>query len=100
MRGYPKHCNTKKDVLIALEVDPVRAKAFLQDATNHRDGWHVVGNIDTETDGIIDDTHRVVDQSDDESSADWYQEEYGPLPGNLLDRIGITVSEAEEYITE
>lgn len=98
MRGYPKRINTKKDLLIALELDPARAKRFIEDAIYHRDGWHVTISLDSEAEGIVDDRHRVVDLSDEDSESDWYQEEYGPVPGNLLDRLGVTVSEAETYI--
>jgi len=98
MKGYPKHINTKKDVLEALEIDAERTRAYLQAAIDGREGWHVTAHLDSEAEGVTDDTHRVVDKSDEESTADWYQEEWGPLPGNFLDRIGMTVAEAEELI--
>jgi len=99
MKGYPKHYNTREDVMVALEIDPVRAKAFLQDGIDHRDGWYITGPLASEAEGLEDDTHRVIDQSDIESPADWYQQEYGPLPGNILDRLGISVEEAEELLS-
>jgi hypothetical protein len=98
MRGYPKHCNTKEDILIALDIDPQRAKAFLKDAIDHRKGWYVTGPLESEAEGFTDETHRVIDQSDEESPADWYQEEYGPIPGNLVDRLGLSIQEAETLI--
>jgi len=98
MKGYPRHFNTKKDVEMALELQPDRTKRWLQQALDGREGWHVTGHLDTEADGVTDDTHRVVDQGDEETGPQWYQQEWGPLPGNALDRLGISVSEAEELI--
>lgn len=100
MKGYPKHINTKEDVLNVKEIEPARTKIFLQSAIDGREGWYVTAHLSSEEDGLIDDTHRVVDKSDEEGAADWYQEEWGPLPGNLLDRIGLSVAEAEEIIME
>lgn len=98
MKGYPKHINTKEDIYNAMEIDAQRTKLLLRTAIDSREGWHVTAHLDSEAEGVTDDTHRVVDKSDEESTADWYQEEWGPLPGNLLDRIGMTVAEAEELI--
>lgn len=98
MKGYPKHINTKKDVLNAKEIDPQRTDAFLRAAIDGRDGWHVTGPLSVEADGVTDDTHRVVDHGDPDRGEDWYQEEWGPLPGNILDRLSLTVSEAETII--
>lgn len=100
MKGYPKHFNTRKDFLIALEIDPPRARAFLQDAVQYRDGWSMSAHLASEEDGITDDTHRVVDLGGDGESADWYQEVYGPLPGNVLDRLGISAIEATELLKD
>ena len=100
MKGYPKHINTKEDVLNAKEIDANRTRAFLQAAIDGRKGWFVVGPLTAEADGITDDTHRVVDHGDPERGEDWYQEQWGPLPGNQLDRLGISVEEAEKIITK
>lgn len=98
MKGYPKHINTKQDVYTALEIEPGRTKALLQSAIDGREGWYVTASLESESDGTTDSTHRVVDKSDNENTAEWYQEEWGPLPGNLLDRVGMSVSEAESII--
>ena len=100
MKGYPKHFNTKEDVMNAKEIDPQRTNALLRAAIDGREGWYVTGPLAAETDGITDDTHRVVDHGDKERGEDWYQEQWGPLPGNQLDRLGISVEEAEKIITE
>lgn len=98
MRGYPKHVNTRQDVENAMQIDPLRTREYLQRAIDNREGWVVTGKIEAEADGVVDDTHRVIDQGDEERGPDWYQQEWRPLPGNLLDRLGITVAEAEAII--
>lgn len=98
MKGYPRHINTKDDLITAMEINPVRAKVWIQSAINHREGWYVTASLDAESDGVTDDTHRVVDQGNKDRGSDWYQQEWGPLPGNRLDRIGLTVEEAEAML--
>jgi len=98
MKGYPNHINTEEDVYTALEIDKKRTQDLVQRILDTREGWYVTASLESEGDGITDETHRVVDKSDDESSSDWYQEEWGPLPGNTLERIGMSVTEAEEII--
>lgn len=96
MKGFPKHFNTKEDVMNAKEIDPQRTEAFLRAAIDGREGWHVTGPLTTEVEGITDDTHRVVDHGDEERGEDWYQEEWGTIPGNILDRLNLSVAEAEQ----
>jgi len=96
MRGYPKHINTRRDLDVAMSIDAERTRAMLRRALDAREGWRTVAPLASESDGITDDTHRVVDQGDEETGPQWYQQEWGPLPGNMIDRLGLTVAEAEE----
>lgn len=96
MRGYPKHIATRRDLEIALATDRQRAQALLQSALDMREGWHTVGPLSAEDDGVTSERHRVVDYGDAETGPHWYQEEWGPLPGNLIDRLGMSVDDAEE----
>lgn len=84
--------------MVAVQIDPVRAKAWVRSALDHREGWVVTGHLPSESDGVIDETHRVVNQGDSERGEDWYQQEWGPLPGNTIDRIGLTVGEAQALL--
>jgi hypothetical protein len=95
MRGYPKHINTQDDLVMAMEINPARAKAWVISAIDHREGWVITSPLADESDGVTDATHRVINQGDDERGPDWYQQEWLPLPGNDLDRIGLSVEEAE-----
>jgi hypothetical protein len=98
MKGYPKHINTQDDLVVAMQLNPERTKAFVQRAIEGREGWVVTGRLDKEADGVTDDTHRVVDQGDEEQGSDWYQQAWKPLPGNTLDRLGLSVAEAKALL--
>ena len=98
MRGYPKHMNTRQDVENAMQIDGEKTRAYLQRAIDGREGWVVTEPIDDKAAGVVDDTHQVIDQGNEERGADWYQQEWMPLPGNALDRLGISVAEAAAMI--
>jgi hypothetical protein len=98
MKGYPKHINTQDDLVVAMQLNPERTKAFVQRAIEGRDGWVVIASLEKESDGVTDDTHRVVDHGDEERGSDWYQQEWKPLPGNTLDRLGLSVAEAKALL--
>lgn len=97
MKGYPTHFATMHDINVAMEIDADRTKARLQELIDGSRGWYVTGSLSKESDGMTDDTHRVVDQGQD-GKPDWYQEEYGALLGNELERIGLTIEEAEALV--
>lgn len=61
MRGYPKHVNTRRDLEIAFELDPVRARGWVEAIIDTATGWHTTGHLADQSDGVTDDTHRVVD---------------------------------------
>jgi len=97
MKGYPAHFATMHDVNVAMEMDAERTKVRLQELIDGSRGWYVTGSLSKESDGVTDETHRVVDQGQD-GEHDWYQQEFGVLPGNELARIGLTVEEAEALV--
>ena len=96
MRGYPKHINTQADLKTAMLVDANRTREMLKSWINEREGWYVTSPLESQADGVTDETHRVVDQGDETS--EWYQQEWGALPNNMLDRIGLSKSEAEAML--
>ena len=96
MRGYPTHINTRRDLEHAMAIDPARTKSLIQKWLDSREGWHTTAALSAEADGVTDETHRVVDQGDETS--EWYQQEWGALPNNMLDRIGLSKSEAEAML--
>ena len=100
MKGYPKHFNTVEDVLNSKKIDPQRTKEVLRAVIDGREGWYVTAPLSVEADGITNDVYRVINQGDEERGEDWYQQYWGSLPGNMLNRIGLSVDEAEKIITE
>lgn len=99
MRGFPKKINTKQDVYNLKDQYPDDVREYLQVALDHREGFVVTSKLDSRADGIEDDTHRIRTETDESGTEnEWYQETWGILPGNTLDRIGMTVEEAERLI--
>ena len=97
MRGYPKHLNTKQDVLNAMHVNEARTKAWLQSAIDFREGWVTTKAIESVSEGVEDSTHRVRTIVEEDMTT-IYQEQWGPIPGNALDRVGMTVAEAKKLL--
>ena len=92
MRDYPKHFNTKQDVLNMKKDN--RTKIMLQILIDKYYGWNTIGLV--EGSGLTDKTHKVIDQGED--TPELYQQEYGVMIGNGLDRLGITIEEAKSMI--
>lgn len=98
MRGYPKHIATRADLMVAMKIDPARTRSLLQRALDGREGWITTGPLKKQAAGTVDDTHRVIDQGNPLDGEQWYQQEWGVLPGNLIDRLGISVADAQAII--
>ena len=97
MKGYPAHFATVHDVNVAMKMDAERTKERLRELIDGARGWYVTGSLAKAADGVTDTTHRTVDQGQD-GGHDWYQQEYGPLPRNGLERIGLTIEAAEALV--
>lgn len=101
MRGFPKRFNTRQDVTNALAVDPKQTAARLQQMLDHRHNWFITGELAQDEAGIKDDTHRVREDTDDDGTVvTRYQEEWREDPHAALFRLGLTVAEAEQLISE
>lgn len=96
MKGFPKNINSKQDVYNVKDQYPEETKAFLQTAIESREGWVQSGKLRSRSDGVENETERIVAVTDENGDdVEWYQETWGVLPGNILDRIGLTVEEAQ-----
>lgn len=95
MKGFPKFINNKKDIYNLKEIYPSKIKSILQEAVKNYYGWVTKGKLDTLEEGITNDTHQVKTITVDEQE-EYYQEEWGIIPKNFLDRIGMDINEAEE----
>ena len=95
MKGFPKFINNKKDIYNLQSDFPNKIKILLEEAINNYYGWVVKNKLENKSDGIEDKTHRIKTIIVDEQE-EYYQEEWGIIPKNFLDRIGMSLEEAEE----
>jgi len=98
MRKFPKSFNTKYDVELCLELFPEKTKNMLQLALGGYKGWVCTGSFNTEAECIKDETHDYF-KSETEEGVTWIQKEFMVVPGNMIDRLGYTVAEIEEIVT-
>ena len=99
MRKFPKHINTRQDIENLLVLFPDKTKAYLQGCIDGRENFVPIAHYDTEAECISDETHDYV-VSEGMDGVSYTQREYKVVPGNELDRLGISVEEAREYIRE
>jgi hypothetical protein len=100
MKGFPKHFNTKQDIMITLNKRPEQTKAAIQRMLDNRHSWMIESKLPEGETGIEDDTHRVVEITDEETGevSERYQMAWEEDPTAQLFRLGFTVSEAEGLI--
>ena len=91
MRGFPKHFNTKVDVLNTLALFPDETKAYCQTLLDNRKLW-----VQTEytAPGINDESHHT--RTDEVGNT--YQMEYRDDPNGDIPRLGFTVEELEAIV--
>lgn len=101
MKGYPKHLNTKADYEYVMVNFPT--EQWLPDFQKLLDSyqqWVTTGTVESEEAGVTDDTHRVIsEQSEDNSTTTYYQQELQQNPTAKIFRLGYTVSEVEDIIS-
>lgn len=88
MRGFPKHFNSKQDVLNALQLFPEDTKAYIQTLIGARKLWVQVEYV---APGVNDETHYT--RTDEAGNV--YQMEYLDDPNGDIPRLGFTVEELE-----
>lgn len=100
MKGFPKHLNTKSDVLFTLERFPDQTKSYLQQLVDAKDQWMTIGTLAADDPGIEDATHRVLEMTDDAGNVtDRYQQELQEDPNGPIFRLGfMSVAEVEDLI--
>lgn len=91
MRGFPKHFNTKQDVLNALELYPDETRAYCQTLLDTRKLWV---QVEYTAPGINDESHYV--RTDEAGNV--YQMEYRDDPNGDIPRLGFTVEELEGIV--
>lgn len=98
MKGFPKHINTKKDVYKLMDLYPERMKKILQNGIDGYKNWVTTGYYDTESECKEDDTHTYSVEETEEGGTVYIQKEWKVVPKNFLDRIGLSVEEAEKLL--
>ena len=93
MRGFPKHFNTKDDVLNALQLFPEETKAYIQMLLDTRKLWVQTSYV---APGVNDESHYT--RTDEAGNT--YQMEYMDDPNGDIPRLGFTVEELEAIVNE
>ena len=91
MRGFPKHFNTKADVLNALAIFPEQTKVYIQTLLDNRKLWV---QVEYTAPGVNDETHYV--RTDEAGNV--YQMEHLDDPNGEIFRLGFTVEELEAIV--
>lgn len=105
MRGTPKHLNTKFDYEFIRKNNYSGWENEYQKLLNGYMAWQVIGQLNSQEDGIEDDTHRIhvqteTDEETDEQVTTYSQMEYKVNPKCKLLRLGFTKEEIETALQE
>ena len=65
MKGFPRHINTKQDVLNLIEEYPEQTKSFLQSLVDSKMEWLPTGKLAEGDSGTTDSTHKVDEVTDE-----------------------------------
>ena len=100
MKGFPKHLNTKADYeYIKANFDRELWLPEYQKLLESYKDWFFIKELESEEEGITDDTHKVVVSEQDDKTT-YSQYELQENPNAKLFRIGYTVSEVEQIVNE
>ena len=90
MNGYPKHINSKEDILNLKADYPIETKKFLEGLIEASNDWIVVKELEDGEVGIEDNTHKVVENKTDDVVTSRYQFEYMEDSNAYLFKLGFT----------
>lgn len=91
MRGLPKFFNTKQDYFNCLAEWTEETKTELKRLLDSRFSWFDVKVLEDGSTGLNDDTHRVIDNMQQELKED---------PNARIFQLGFTVEEIEELLND
>lgn len=106
MKGFPKHLNSKYDYCYIKENFPTKKwKPKWQQLLDERYRWIATGTLESESDGIVDDTHRVssyttTDTETGEEKIVYEQQEYMENPAADFWRMHFTEEEVLKALAE
>jgi len=102
MIGFPKWLNTKEDYAYVKDnFSPEQWKPVFRELLDERMQWLNTGLLQNESDGITDETHKVVGGDADMpgTTPQYYQYEYMEDSNCRLFQLGFTVEEVEGYLS-
>lgn len=97
MKNFPKYINTKQDILNLLHLFPREAKVYLKNCISGYKNWVPICEYNEKEECKEDSTHDFIEQEQD-GKVKYIQREFKVVPGNDLDRLGISLEEAERLI--
>lgn len=105
MRGFPPHLNTKEDYLNMLNIDPAKTVTMLQELLDTRCLWIQTKELESEEEGVTDDTHEVrelvfVNPDTQQQEKKYCQYEWQESPYTPLFQLGFTVQEVDDLIQQ
>ena len=100
MKGFPKHLNTKEDYeYIKSHFDESLWKPEFQKLLDSYKDWFFTKELNVETDGINDETHKVVEFRESEDTPPYYhQYELQVNPNAKIFKLGYTIEEVQQLI--
>lgn len=102
MRGFPKHLNTKEDYLFVKDnFDRELWLPEFQALLDTMRDWVFIRQLEKESDGIVDETHKVVTQFpivNDGSPVTYAQYELQVIPTAPIFELGFSVQEVESIV--
>ncbi len=90
MNGYPKHINSKEDIMNIITDYPIETKKFLEGLVESSSDWLVQSELKDNEAGIEDSTHKVVENKTDDVVTSRYQFEYKEDSNAYLFKLGFT----------
>jgi len=90
MNGYPKHINSKEDIMNIITDYPIETKKFLEGLVESSSDWLVQSELKDSEVGIEDSTHKVVENKTDDVVTSRYQFEYREDSNAYLFKLGFT----------
>lgn len=100
MKGYPKEIRTRKDLDVAMGLNPEWAKAQVAAWLDQVEGWRIDRKLGESEVGDESAGHRVREVEMDDGTTERYQETWGPMPRSMISRLGISKQEAEGLIKD
>lgn len=93
MVGFPKHLNTEADYeYVRTHFPAAEWRPHWQALLDEKDAWLMTALLAEGDDGVVDETHKVVEVEGDAGVVQRYQYEFKEDPNCKLFRVGLTAN--------